>query len=183
MKSSDISHPSHMPPVSLGIRSLCWVIGFAPHVSSPRRPVAMVHGHRWTSPIIDTGDKRLSQVPGEPMCVHAPLSDPGGPAFPGHHEKDRCCLPDFAHRRPHDYALRGSITQPTRLLSTLHSVGHPNPAQDSLPVRWLGVNGTGLSPVGFHTRISSRLSKPPFPTSQTYLAHAILQLLAVTMAW
>jgi len=32
---------------------------------------------------LDDGDRRSSQVPGEPRCVHAPLSDPGGTAVPG----------------------------------------------------------------------------------------------------
>lgn len=32
---------------------------------------------------LDDGDRRISQVPGEPRCVHAPLSDPGGTAVPG----------------------------------------------------------------------------------------------------
>ena len=55
-------------------------------------------------------------------------------------------------------SFRGSITQPTCSLSTLHRVGHPSTVQDSLPVRWLDIAGTGLSPIGFRTRISRGLS-------------------------
>lgn len=133
----------------------------------------MVHGHRWTGPIMVTGDERLSQVPGEPIYMHAPLSDPGGLTYPSHDVRGQYCLPENERRRPHLYhKFRGSMTRPTCSLSTLHRVGHPSTAQDSLPVRWLDVTGTGLSPVGFRTRISSWLREPPFPMSQTCLAHS-----------
>lgn len=62
---------------------------------------------------------------------------------------------------PPSIYFRGSITQPTCSLSTLHRVGRPSTAQDSLPARWLDVNGTGLSPVGFRTRISRWWPTPP----------------------
>ena len=69
MKSSDISSPSRIPPVSLGIRYLRWVMGFAPPGTSPDPRVALVHGHRWTGPIEIAGDGRLSQLPGEPCTI------------------------------------------------------------------------------------------------------------------
>jgi hypothetical protein len=47
--------------------------------------VAVVHGLRWTGPIAHAGDGRLSQVPGEPICMHAPLFDPY--AFTGGREE------------------------------------------------------------------------------------------------
>ena len=60
MESSDISRPSQIPPVVLGIGYLRWVVGFAPPVDSPPPRVAMVHGHPWTGPIGIAGDRRLS---------------------------------------------------------------------------------------------------------------------------
>src|SRR5688572_22143572 len=48
--------------------------------------------------------------------------------------------------------FRGSITRPACSLSTLHRVGRPGTAQDSLPARWLSFGWTGLSPVGFRNR-------------------------------
>jgi hypothetical protein len=62
MESSDISSPSQIPPVSLGIRYLRWVIGFAPPVGSPHPRVAVVHGHRWTGPI--GSRRRRETLPG-----------------------------------------------------------------------------------------------------------------------
>ena len=79
MKSSDISGPSRLPLVSLGSQYLRWVIGFAPPVGSPHPQAAVVHGHRWTGPIAIAGDRRRSQVSGNPLCMRAPLFDPGGP--------------------------------------------------------------------------------------------------------
>src|SRR4029450_1178759 len=79
-------------------------------------------------------------------------------------------------RRPPPHApLRGSITRPTCVLSTLHDEGHPIAVQDSLPACWLGVSWAGLAPAGFHSRISrgDRL-RPPFPSSQACLAHKSL---------
>ena len=62
--------------------------------------------------------------------------------------------------------FRGSITRPTCSLSTLHSLGHPKTAQDSLPACWLNFSRVGIAPTGFQSRISKRHSIPPFPTSQ-----------------
>ena len=78
MESSDISSPSQVPPVSLGTWYLRWVIDFAPPVGSPDPPAAVVHDHRWTCPMVFAGDRRLSQVSGDPLCMRAPLFDPGG---------------------------------------------------------------------------------------------------------
>ena len=67
----------------------------------------------------------------------------------------RCCLPVFRYRRPpQEPYFRGSITQPTCSLSTLHDAGRPNAAQDSLPVCWLDVDWAGFAPAGFQSRIS-----------------------------
>ncbi len=68
--------------------------------------------------------------------------------------------------------FRGSITRPIYSLSTLHRVGHPSTAQDSLPACWLSFGWTGLSPVGFRYRISMSLLRSPFPTIQACLAHS-----------
>jgi len=66
--------------------------------------------------------------------VHALLYDPGEA---GTIRSLR--WPGVAFRRrdivgPHDRLFRGSITRPTRWLSTLRSRGHPHATQDSLPV-------------------------------------------------
>ncbi len=50
-----------------------------------------------------------------------------------------------------------SASDMTCSLSTLHSAGRPDTAQDSLPACWLGIGWTGLSPVGFRNRISRSL--------------------------
>ena len=113
MKSSDISSPSQIPPVSLGIRYLRWMMGFAPPETSPDPRVAVVHGRRWTGPISFAGDGRFSQVSGEPMCMHAPLFDPSGTACPCHNGRGRYCLPGTKHRRPHALS---SFEAPSRSL-------------------------------------------------------------------
>ena len=92
------------------------------------------------------GDDRVSQVPGKPQCVHAPLSDPGGTLV-------RCrfapeyCLPLLRQRRlPRLERFRGSITRPTRSLCTLRRAGYPTTTQHSVPAV-----GT-LSRAGMNTR-------------------------------
>jgi hypothetical protein len=67
-------------------------------------------------------------------------------------------------RRPPPHApLRGSITRPTCVLSTLHDEGHLIAVQDSLPACWLGVSWAGLAPAGFHSRISRGSPATSFP--------------------
>ena len=68
------------------------------------------------------------------QCVHALLCDPGEA---GTIRSFR--WPGVAFRRrdivgPRDRLFRGSITRPTRWLSTLRSRGRPRATQDSLPV-------------------------------------------------
>jgi hypothetical protein len=174
MEPSDISNPSQRPPVSLGRRYLPWVMGFAPPVGSPHPRVAVVHGHRWTGPIEGAGDGRFSQVSGEPICMHAPLFDPGGTTSPCPNGRGRCCLPGTKHRRPHALSSFEAQSRSLHARCLRFTVGgRPLTVQDSLPARWLDVNGTGFSPVGFRTRISRGSQVPPFPTSQTYLAHLV----------
>ena len=69
---------------------------------------------------------------GDP-CVHAPLSDPGGPPSPGHYRTGDGV---FRLADSVDSALRysrGSITRPARSLWTLRSRGHPRTTQHSIP--------------------------------------------------
>ena len=79
------------------------------------------------------GDGRASQVPGEPSCAHALLSDPGGAV------RVRPLDPNDAAFRLSDgvgplaFPFRGSITRPMHSLSTLRRAGLPAATQDSLP--------------------------------------------------
>ena len=50
-------------------------------------------------PASGRGDDRVSQVPGEPYCEHAPLHDPGGTARIRPIRHERCCLPWAPRRR------------------------------------------------------------------------------------
>jgi hypothetical protein len=89
-------------------------------------------------------------------CTRVPRSStPMGVVRPRHRRADHYGLPRNLHRRPPPHApLRGAITRPTCVLSTLHDEGHPIAMQDSLPACWLGVSWAGLAPAGFHSRIS-----------------------------
>ena len=74
----------------------------------------------------------------------SPLSD--GPVLPS-----GTCIPSASTK-----TFRGSITRPTRSLSTLRSPGHPGTTQDSLPACWLGFGRAGLSPAGLLPRVSRK---------------------------
>jgi hypothetical protein len=89
-------------------------------------------------------------------CTRVPRSStPMGVARPCPKRTNHCGLPRNLPRRPPPHApLRGSITRPTCVLSTLHDEGHPIAMQDSLPACWLGINWAGLAPAGFQSRIS-----------------------------
>ena len=66
---------------------------------------------------------------------------------------------------PGTSCFRGSMTRPTRSLSTLRSQGHPCTTQDSLAARWLSVRCAGLSPAGLLSRVSE-LHRISFLSSQ-----------------
>ena len=106
-------------------------------------------------------------------CTRVPRSStPMGVARPCPKRTNHCGLPRNLPRRPPPHPpLRGSITRPTCVLSTLHDEGHPIAMQDSLPACWLGINWAGLAPAGFQSRISRDRLRPPFPSSQACLAH------------
>ena len=53
-------------------------------------------------PALSHGDDQVSQVPGEPPCVHAPLFDPGELFTPGFLRRV-----DTAFRLPNDVGARG----------------------------------------------------------------------------
>jgi len=59
--------------------------------------------------------------------------------------------------------FRGSITRPGHSLSTLRRVGRPTTTQDSLSATGQ-VLPDGLSPAGFHRKVSATSSHPPFPS-------------------
>src|SRR4029453_3255198 len=98
-------------------------------------------------------------------CTRVPRSTtPMGVTRPCLERTDYCGLPSNLPRRPPPHApLRGSITRPTCVLSTLHDEGHPIAMQDSLPACWLGVDWAGLAPAGFQPRISRGSSATSFP--------------------
>ena len=71
------------------------------------------------------GGGRASQVPGEPQCVHALLSDPGGTSAPGHLGASVLPSAIFKTSAPTTRTFRGSITRPAHSLSTLRHHGLP----------------------------------------------------------
>ena len=83
----------------------------------PRRPGACSAGGPLSG--IFPGDDRISHVPGESLCVSAPLSDPG--RMPTSRHNDVFVLPSRVGRRrlQHTVMFRGSITRLLHSLSTL----------------------------------------------------------------
>src|SRR5206468_9072663 len=71
------------------------------------------------------GDGRASQVPGEPVCAHALLFDPGGTFAPGHLGASVLPSAIITTSAPTTNPLRGSITRPAHSLSTLGDQGCP----------------------------------------------------------
>lgn len=73
-------------------------------------------------------DDRASQVPGEPPCTRALLSDPVGSATPGPSRCHGCCLPPFSKRRlPNDSpfgALSHGPRTPCVRFATSVTLGH-----------------------------------------------------------
>ena len=129
------------------------------------------------------GDTGASQVPGEPPCVHAPLSDPGGIAVPGpsHH-----C----------DAAFRSSdgVGSHELIISRLNHAAYTLPVyasrpalpQDSRNTRfWLWTNFTrrGWLPAGLHRKVSVvRLSYTTSSFPRLCLAHQTAKLLSRKLA-
>ena len=109
-------------------------------------------------------------------CTRVPRSaTPMGVARPCLERTDHCGLPKNLRRRlPSLPPLRGSITRPTCVLSTLHDEGHPIAMQDSLPACWLGVDWARLAPAGFQSRISRGSSATSFPIEPGFPGAQIL---------
>ena len=116
----------------------------------PHRPVAWSVVAGGPTRNLTQEKRRPPRFLGTP-CTRVPRSStPMGVARPCLGRTDHCGLPKNLRRRPPPHApLRGSITRPTCVLSTLHDEGHPIARQDSLPACWLGVNWAGLSNSNF----------------------------------
>jgi hypothetical protein len=140
--------------------------------ASIRPVVALAHGHRWACPVMFTGDRRLSQVPGKPIYIHAPLFDPGGPASPCHIERNRCCLPVSENRRPHETLLSRLHHAACMLAVYASPCGSPRHGARlaSSPLAKLWLDGTFTRWVS--KSISRSLLHSPFPTIQACLAHS-----------
>ena len=173
MRSSDVSRSVPRCSLALAARYLRWMLGFAPQAGAS---LTALWPGPW-SPVDPPGmcrrRRETSQVPGEPLCMRAPLYDPGGPTRPCLGSGEPMRLSGFATpSAPREPYFRGSITRPTYVLATLRRAGHPAATQDSLPGCWLGLAWAGLAPAGLRSRISRRWYVcPPFLSSQTFLAH------------
>ena len=167
-KSSDISSPSQVPPVSLGTRYLRWVIDFAPPVGSPDLPAAVVHGHRWTCPMVFAGDGRLSQVSGEPLCMRAPLFDPGG-SDRSRHVPNSPMLPSrFLTLSATTITILSRLNHAAHMLAVYASRRESPQRRARLATSWLakpylGRTYTCWVPI---SNFKAALN-PPLPTSQT----------------
>jgi hypothetical protein len=168
MESSDISYPSQVPLVSLGARYLRWVIGFAPPVGSPDPRVALVHGRRWTGPIGIAGDRRFSQVSGDPLCMRAPLFDPGG--------SDRSRPMSIGPMLPSEFLTPSATT--ITVLSRLNHAAHMLAVYASrrgsplrrarLAISWLARPSLSRTCTCWVPIPNFKAaSEPPLPTSQT----------------
>jgi hypothetical protein len=71
------------------------------------------------------GSGRISQVPGEPCCAYALLSDPGRITVPKPLRGSDTAPASSKTKAPTISRFRGSITRPWHSLSTLRPDGHP----------------------------------------------------------
>jgi len=107
---------------------------FAPGgIDAPHHQAGVVSCRGFPNRVSVSGRNGTSQVPGEPPCRHAPLSDPGGTFQPGHLGFQ--VLPSGYKTTSASTlrSFRGSITRPACSLSTLRSLGRPSTTQDSVP--------------------------------------------------
>ena len=82
-----------------------------------------------TTPYYQSGNDRISQVPGESLLQACPALRPRWADQPSPFitHWPVCCLPHLEQRRPPPCRLfRGSITRPACSLSTLHWPGYPD---------------------------------------------------------
>src|SRR5712691_13389680 len=117
--------------------------------------------NRASLPALSHGDDQVSQVPGEPPCLHAPLFDPGELFTPG--------LSCGVSIRPSVFLTtsalagiisRGSITRPAHSLCTLRSADHSATTQHSVPAGGQPLPGGTGHPLGSTER---------FPRSRLHL--------------
>jgi hypothetical protein len=106
---------------------------------------------------VSCGGGRASQVPGEPQCVHALLSDPGGTSAPGHLGASVLPSAIFKTSAPTTRIFRGSITRPAHSLSTLRHQSYPVATQDSLPAAGQALPGGIGYPLGSYAEFQSSL--------------------------
>src|SRR5215468_1797324 len=126
MGNYDVSRSFPCPSRALAARYLRWGLQFAPQGGAP---LAVLWPGPW-SPVDPPGmcrrRRETSQVPGEPLCMRAPLYDPGGPTRPCLGSGEPMLLSGFSTpSAPREPYFRGSITRPTYVLSTLRRAGHP----------------------------------------------------------
>ena len=108
------------------------------------------------------GNNGISQVPRQPLCEHALLFDPGGPRASGH-----CDAPDVAF-----HAVDGvgsAFGHLSRLNHTACSLAvyasrlgllRLTPRKTRFPLV-TNLDGTGLSPAGFHSALQLTSFPPP----------------------
>ena len=180
--SSVISRRSDFPP-SFPPRSLSFAGRYhgLPFVVR-QRGVAVVRllvgtACRCLDPLPSTptrGDDGISQVPRQPLCEHALLSDPGGPHASGPFAM-HAMLPSvrLTTSAPHSVTFRGSITRPVRSLSTLRSSDYSDrtPRKTRFPLA-ANLGGAGLSPAGLLQEVSTLcFNSHRFLLLEAFLAH------------
>jgi hypothetical protein len=128
--------------------SLPWWRG--DHHQGPGAPFVRCAGR-----IFQSGNGRVSQVPGEPQRTRAPLNDPGGSETSGQFRRLRsadACV--HCAGTPRLRAFRGSVTRLTCSLSTLDAqvtLARPRLASGC----WPGFAGRDWLPAGFQRTVSS----------------------------
>jgi len=160
MKMCDSLRPSHRASLpSLGDTRRC-VCRFAP--SGPERQTAG-QGFVIRSPLPDEDAWRRSgppKVPGEPACVYALFSDPGGPAYQANYST-QTRPPRIVLRR----LSREVISGLNRTASTLavYASSSGSPAQDARLASgcWPALPGGIGYPQGSYERF--QITHPPFP--------------------
>ena len=133
--------------------------------SARRRPAAWSFAVRQPRAHLRIGNGRVSQVPGEPCCAYALLSDPGRTNAPGPKGAPARPPPGRRRRLPRGGVFRGSITRPWHWLSTLRRTDCSATTQDSLPAAGQALRGGIGYPQGSEKRFAEDVlhPRPPFP--------------------
>ena len=147
----------------------------APVLRSRRRPSAAVAGQGLSLPgypsfRVSCGGGRASQVPGEPHCGHALLSDPGGTSAPGH--LGASVLPSaFQQRRLPRLQTLSRLNHTACRTRCLRFAARVTRSDARLASGcWPGFAGRDWLPAGFHRRVSE-LCYISFPLPRLRLAH------------